>query len=581
MIRNLINAVWDRWANLHPFVRFLLLVVVLGVLGMFAVKPAYRAFKAWRLERNLVAAKEAVESVRMDEARDLSLTVLRAGDPRIEAFRILEKATAKLRDPRHGDIARALMFHPEGSDEDRLNGFRGIAPEAPLGLLGQVWASLPGSCQEDARFATVFADRLLAERRFNEAASVLMGVPEKARSPEVSWRLVRVLIGTGRREGFEEAQKMITAGCVAGGSGVSGWLDVLEGIPAVSLQASLLGPVRERLADPAWNAELAPARRALLLARLDYAANFSGRGKVIDASVERWKNEDPVAVAKFLGDLGLYLRLLETFPAARVAEKPDLFLPVLEAMEKTGAWEQVAPLLDAHGTRLPKSEELGWRAVAAAKTGDGPQRVQLWNAAMGEAKSGPQATGYLTLNRLARRAGMTDEADEALVEAIRLGRGPLPLYADLKPLLQSLSQRGRENALLEICAIYLSFESGNPVLLTQYAYLACLNDLADPKLILKAMEALGKGFPNELPIQMVLATAYLCAGEPSKAAATLDPLKFDPEKIAPGYRAVFFTSQVLNGRMKKDDPRIVQFPWKSLQLSERKKLQGLIEQSGE
>jgi hypothetical protein len=282
-----------------------------------------------------------------------------------------------------------------------------------------------------------------------------MGVPEKARGPEVSWRLARVLIGTGRREGFEEAQKMIAAGCVAGGSGVSGWLDVLEEIPAVSLQATLMGPVRERLADPAWNAELAPARRALLLARLDYAANFSGRGKVIDASVERWKHEDPVAVAKFLGDLGLYLGLLETFPAERVAEKPELFLPVLEAMEKTGAWEQVAPLLDAHGTRLPKSEELGWRAVAAAKTGDGPQRVQLWNAAMGEAKSGPQATAYLALNQLARRAGMTDEADQALVEAIRLGRGPLPLYADLKPLLQSLSQRGRENALLEICAIYL------------------------------------------------------------------------------------------------------------------------------
>ena len=202
MIRNLINAVWDRWANLHPFVRFLLAAVLLGAVGLFAVKPAYRVFRAWRLERNLVAAQAAVEEVRMDEARDLSLTVLRAGDPRIEAFRILEKSTASLRDPRHGDIARALMFHPEGSDEDRLKGFRGIVVEAPLGMLGQVWGSLPAGCQRDARFATVFADRLLAERRFNEAASVLLGVAEAARGQEVEQRLARVLIGSGEAGGI-------------------------------------------------------------------------------------------------------------------------------------------------------------------------------------------------------------------------------------------------------------------------------------------------------------------------------------------------------------------------------------------
>src|SRR6478609_2552046 len=122
MIRNLINTLWDRWANLHPFVRFLILSAVAAAFAMFAVKPAYRVFKSWRVDRNLVAARKAVDEVRMDEARDLSLTVLRAGDPRIEAFRILEESTASLRDPRHGDIARALITHPKSSDEDRWRG---------------------------------------------------------------------------------------------------------------------------------------------------------------------------------------------------------------------------------------------------------------------------------------------------------------------------------------------------------------------------------------------------------------------------------------------------------------------------
>lgn len=573
MIRNAIEGALDRWANLQPLVRFLILLALLAVLGFFGLKPAYHGFKSWRLERNLVAARKAVTEVRMDEARDLSLTVLRSGDPRIEAFRILEQATASLRDPRHGDIARALMTHPEGSDEDRLNGIRGLAPDSALGLLGQAWTMLPESCQHDPRFAAVFADRLIAEHRFSEAASVLLAVPEAARSPEVDRGLIRVLIGSATREGYDEAQRLIAASMPAEGTELAGWLELLERIPAVSLQARLLGPVRLVLEAPA---SADSARMALMRARLDYAANFTGSAAVLEEAVGRWKDRDPEALAGFLGDLELYQLLLDTYPAERVAAHPGLLPRVLEAMERTGAWRQVPELLDAHDQALPEFEELAHRAVAAAKTGDATARARDWNAALDAAKSSPLPTALLTLHRMAAAAEMPDEAGQALVEAIRSGRGPLPLYADLKPLLNSLANQGHENTLLEICTIYLPFESGNPVLLTQYAYLACLNQLAEPKTIVKAMETLAKGFSKELPIQMVLATAYLCDNQPEMAAATLDPLELDPAKLAPAYRAAYLTTQALNRRIPKDDPAITEFPWKSLQPSERKKFNELI-----
>ena len=195
---------------------------------------------------------------------------------------------------------------------------------------------------------------------------------------------------------------------------------------------------------------------------------------------------------------------------------------------------------------------------------------------MGEAKSSQLTNAYLTLHKISRAAEMHEQADLALVEAIRLSRGPLPLYADLKVLLNALAEQGRENVLIEICANYLALEPGNPVLLTQYAYLACLNNLADPKKVIKAMTPLAKAFPKEMPIQCVLATGYLCDGQDAMAAETLDPLKLDPAKLAPGYRAVFLTTQVRNRRLAKDDPQITQLPWKSLQPSERKKFSELI-----
>lgn len=568
MIRNLFNAAWDRWANLHPLLRFLLAAGAIAAMGLVVVKPAYRVFKSWRLERNLSAAREAVDAVRMDEARDLSLTVLRAGDPRIEAFRILEKSMDSLRDPRHADIARALISHPEGSDEDRLNGFRAMVKEAPLGLLGQGWSALPKNCQTNLEFAILFAKRLNAEKRLNEAAGVLLGVPEKSRNPAGEQELIRVLIGSGKREGYDEAQRRIALHWPDSGEGVAGWLEVLEEIPPVSLRPEWLGRVKSALERPG---AADPARAALALARIEYAANYPGRAGVLERAVSRWKDEAPETLARFLRDLGLNRLLLETYPAESVARHPGLFPLVLEAMQGSGAWDQVGRLLDEHGGVLPKSELLAQRALLAMKSGDSAGLVREWNEAMGEAKSGTTGNPFLPLFRFARDAGMEDQASQAILEAIRLGRGPLPLYEDLKFLLNQLAGEGRENSLLEICAIYMAFEPGNPALLAQYAYLASLNNLAASKDILKAMEPLAKAFPKQLPIQSVLAAIYLGDNQPAKAAEILDPFKLDAASLAPGYRATFLATQLLNGRIPKNDPQIADFPLKSLLPSERRK----------
>ncbi len=568
MLRTFINATWDRWANLHPFVRFLIGAGLVGLGAFLFLKPSYRAFKGWRLEKNLVAAEKAVKEVRMDEARDLSLTVLRAGDPRIEAFRILEKSTASLRDPMHGDIARALMSHPEGSEEDRLNGFRGMAPNAPLGVLGQAWASLPEKSRQDPAFATVFATRLIAGNRYGEAASVLLAVPEAVRNAEVNQDLVRVLLGSGKKEGFDEAQRWVAAKWPAGESGISGWLDVFEEIPVASLRPDLLEPVRKALETPGG---LNNARSALAVSRLDYAANFGGRAAVLEKAIERWKAESPEALAQFLHDIGTHRLLMESFPIGRISDHPGILPYLLESMENCGAWDQVKLLLETHGDKLPKTELLARRAVMAARTDDTPALVQAWNEAMGEARTGTTPDAFLTLYQIASSAGLEEQAALAMLEAIRQGRGPLPLYADLKFLLNLLAGQGRENELLQICAIYLPFEPGNPVLLTQYAYLACLNGLADAKTILKAVKPMADAFPDALPIQCVLATAYLSDDQPAAAVETLDRLKVEPEKLAPGYRAAFLTSQVLAKRIPKDDPRITDFPWKSLLPSERRR----------
>jgi hypothetical protein len=577
MIRSTIEALRDRWANLRHWIRWVILILVLAGLGLFAVRPGYHLFKTWRVERNLASARKAVGEVRMNDARDLSLSVLQAGDPSIEAFRILEQSMGVLRDPRHADIARALMFHPESSDEDRLKGFRAIAPDMPLGMLGMIWSALPASSQQDPDLAAAFADRLLAEHRLNEVASVLLAVPEANRSRAVQQRLIRALIGSATREGYDEAQRMIAKDFSKVGTGIPEWLELLEQIPPVSLKGDLLDPVRKVLEDPAVGGN---ARCAMMLARMEYGTNFPGRAKVLEEVVARWQDGEPELLADFLGDLGFYQRLLEIFPVKRVEKNPGLFRPILVAMERSGAWEQIPRLLDAHGRLIPEFEQLGLRAVVAAKAGDAKGQAHEWNAALAEAKSSPLATALLDLSRMAEKEGMREASEEALLGAIQLKRGPLPLYANLKPLLNSLVSQEREGDLLDICLIYLSLEPGNPMLITQYVYLACLNNRIETATILKAMVPLVKAFPKEVPVQMVQAMACLCEGKAAAAAAVLDPLELDSAKLPPAYQAVYFACQVLNGRMDKDDERIRNFPLKLLLPSERKKFRELIRLSG-
>lgn len=563
----------ERWANLNPLVRLLVPMVILALLGIFALKPAYHRLKAWRLEGNLEAAKVAVQEGHMSEARDLSLTVLRAGDPRIDGYRILEKSMEALRDPRHAEIARALLNHPEGSMADRLTGFRGIVPEAPLGLLGQAWSSLPADCQKNPDFALIFAGRLKSAGHLGEAANVLLAIPDSDRTTAVKQQLAQVLVQSEKREGYDEAQRMVALNWPADPVTQSGWLDVLEGIPALSLTPGLLKPVIQDLGS---SSRSGVARDALMLARLDYAMPSADRSTVLRKAITEWRDAAPEELVKFLSQLGLHSMLLETFPVERIAQTPGLLPYLRGSLVYLERWAELADLLDRYGELMPKSHLLMNRALVATKLPDSGSVAEPWNAAMENAKFSNAPDAYLELYEFAEKAGMKDEAERSLVAAILRGRGPLPLYADIKPLLESLAHKEQENQLLQICAIYLLFEPGNPTLLTQYAYLACLNDLTEPASILKVAEPLAKAFPDALPVQCLLAVAYLSSGNPAAAAATLKPHQAVATQLSPGFRGVFLVTQVLSGQISIDDPSVKEFPWNTLLPSERKKFSGWL-----
>ena len=573
MIGDSFNSLRQRWADLPLFVRLVLLAAGV-VLGLFAARPVYQGFKGWRVDRNLAAARKAVDADRMVDARDLSQSVLLAGERGIEAYRILAKATASLHDRRHGAIAMAVFTHPESSDEDRLESCRSLVPNEALGVVGQIWAALSAKDQQDPRFATLIADRLIAAGSLSEAGKVLLKVPEALHPGKVERGLIRILIGYGHRgKGFGEVQRCIAESMPADGTDLAGWLELLEEIPIQNLRPEVLGPVRKVLAQPPPGSE---ARAALMLARIDYAANVPAGAAVVDAAIGRWQEPEPELLADFLIALGLDARLLEVFPPESVASYPANFSRILKAIERRGEWQRAMALLDAFGHRLPKFEELAHRTLALTRQGDPVAASAAWKAAMEDAKHSQLPAPYLTLHRVASEGGLTSEAEQAMVAAIRQMSGPLPLFATLDPLLASLDEQGRDDTLHEICGRYLALEPNNPALLGRFLYLSCVRSAVETSILLESAQALATAYPDDSAVQCVLATTLLCDGQADAAAAVFRKLGVEPDSLVAGYRAAYLTIEVLTHQLASDDPRVAAFPWQSLLPSERQKFKELI-----
>jgi hypothetical protein len=195
---------------------------------------------------------------------------------------------------------------------------------------------------------------------------------------------------------------------------------------------------------------------------------------------------------------------------------------------------------------------------------------------MEDAKHSQLPAPYLTLHRVASEGGLTSEAEQAMVAAIRQMSGPLPLFATLVPLLASLAEQGRDDTLHEICGRYLALEPNNPALLGRFLYLSCVRSAVETSILLESAQALATAYPDDSAVQCVLATALLCDGQAEAAAAVFRKLGVEPDSLVAGYRAAYLTIEVLTHQLASDDPRVAAFPWQSLLPSERQKFKELM-----
>jgi hypothetical protein len=558
-----------RWMDLHPFVRLLITISFLAIVGVFVAKPSYRVARHWWYGRKLVEAEQALSAGEMEKAKLLSRTLLQAGDPRVlESLRILEQSMSALRDPFRADIARALMSHPDATAEDRLRGFKVLASYAPLGLAGQAWMSLPEESRAKPEFLYPFADRLFESGRLKEAAGLIQSAARAGIDWQMERRMIRILIASENEYAIVEAHNRLEKSWPPEDK-VSG-LELLESIPIDLLKPGLLRASAGRL-------DSSVAREALMLARLAFAKDNAPREEVVDKAVADWRPTAGLEVAEFLLATGMRRRLLEEFPPSEMAKFPTLAEKLVEAAVEEKEWTLAKEYLKAAPETLEKTTRLVWTAVVLEQAGDAAASEAAWREAAIEAEAHREAEAWLKMGKILRAAGMTAREDECMYQAVLRGRGRLPLFEDLQPLMERYYAQGREKAMLQICGGYLALEPGNPEVLTHHAYLSCVTGGGDPELLTRVMEPIAEAYPSSPRAQSVLISIYLLRGDFEAAGRVAERITVPIEALLPRYRAAVLCAKVKTGVLSADSEEVRSIPWQSMMAPERRFFRRILE----
>ena len=562
---SLIEKTHDFWANLHPAVKWLLVGAVAAGLVVAGARPAYRHLRVWRSDRNAAEAQRAMAAGDAARARDLAMAALQLDAGRFDAIRVLGQAFPLLRDPNAQAVAGALLTDPRASEDDRLRAFETLVEGAPVALLGSAWNEIGPERQKRLEFRLPFIRRLIDQTHFSEAIGLLREADDPAANPALDLQWVRLLVLSKEDQRWLEAQDRARKAFEARGPEAARLVELLEGIPAANIDRACAQAAVEwagREPDPPVGVRLAVEylRQSALSAHPDADRR---------ATVGALAQSAPAEVVRWLVRHGHADEAVAVVPPPAAAQTAAWFDARNQALVATQRWEEWRENLDKAPPDAPRVELACDRAIAWEKLGNTARRNAEWHTAMVEARGDLSRNAFLVLAERVERAGMIPQAEDAMVQAIVLGRGRIPLFQRLQPLLVSLSRQGRERELMLITTTLLGFEPGNPVLLTNHAYLACLSGTIEPAILRQRMEVIREKLPQAVPVRCVVAATWLAEGNPGQAAAALQVDGVDWAQSAAGYRAVYGATMTLVGRKNEADRVLAGLPWGELLPCER------------
>jgi hypothetical protein len=560
---NELHRLRDFWADLHPFIRFTVLLLVVALL--LAIPLALQMQWGFKSSQRAAEAAEAMKNGNAVRARELALSVLAADNKREDLLPLLMRAMDELKDPRRGEVAIGILRQPgRFSDEERLAAWDCACRSLATGKVQALRAQLTAVERNSPPFLGRLIDRYVADGSSDLAAELL----EQQRHPlppELHQRLMALLVKRGSVGALEHFQHDLLKRLETGAPGTEALIPLLDEIPQDKLYPGLLSALAAQSDD-------SPAARGRL-ARLEMAADPDAADVIFTRSL---RGQDRAGIARWCLLAGRPAEAIGALVAETGASTPESWSLVCQAWEALGDLDAWAAELKNPPAGAFMPAVMGDRALVATRSGDPAAAADFIQAALASARQSVADDAMIRLARHAEERGMAELAKSAWLEAIAQRRGPLPLGIRFRELIDELVTERREADLFNVFSSYHALEPGNPVFTIQNAYLSCLTARTDPQAVIEELYPLSQSMPDLLQLRCVLALAHLIQHDWDEALRLTQLPLVDWQSVNPGYRVIRALA------LRSSDPErsaalLEGLDWETLLPSEKRVLGALLQ----
>jgi len=539
-----------------------------------SAKPSYQAFRDWRVESNRREALDALEQGQYSTARRLALSVLEFRKDDYEMLRTVHRSMREMGNPRAGVLALHLMDHPQADEADRLAGFRAACDELPLAQVARVWTSLEPSIARSPEYFVPFVRRVIDHQDLVLAGSLLADRDDQYLHPEIRLLQIRALIASRQPRLIDRAQFEVA--------------DMLFNDDPKALEAfRLLSEIPPSLFRPADYPNLREwlARQENttvddhLLARIpEICRRPEAREAMIDEAIKEYGTTDPKSVASWLLRMECPEKVLAQLPEEDTASDVDLFCLRAQALIDLERWEEARTWLEAAPEDVPELDLCCLKVEACGPLSEVARSSVEWRRALNTAERTTTLNGYLVLHEWMSEAGALDLANEAMVEAVRMGSGRLPGWPGLAPLVSWIRKEKDGPTLHAFCSAVAALEPQNPSVILEALDIAGILGKAPPTTVIRKLTGLSEVVPTmalDVRFCETLATAYLLNDEPKEALLVLEGLG-EFESMRPRVRVVKEIAAI----QMLEDPTLATLPeieWDGLLPEARQLLRGKLE----
>lgn len=457
------------------------------------------------------------------EAKRLSKAVLLMHNNRHDMLVVLQRAMEGLKDPNAAQLSRMLMVHPDATEEDRIRGFRDTCASMPIAMVSAIWQSLGREKAQSPDYLVPFATRWIDEGLSDHRGILLIHRSDLGEHPELRLQAVRELMRSKRDPMLIQSQVHIADMMSEGGKTALPAFRLLAEVPLEKFRPGGF-PDLEAWIGTRQDATVDDHLLALIQKRQRFPGQLSELGK--DA-IARFGDKDPAAVGRWLNQHGMAAKTLDLLPAEMAASDAEAFLARADALIALERWpEAIEWLATPPPGKVPMLELHSRRMMCDGKPGEAIRQGVAWKQALLEVGAGPDPDALLEFSRRMYQAGIEEIADEALVAALRTGRGRLPFWEQIRHLFPKLRQRQQGQAMFEIASVMARYEPTNAEALIEALDLECILGKSQPAALVERVHQLEMRLPaitSERRFRELKATALLQAEDAAAALAACGP----------------------------------------------------------